>query len=86
MLLEIDYLKESKKIETGAETILKFIEESRHLKIAEDSYTQVVQKARSISWTRDAFDRLIVGHAHLHKLPLLTKDRKIREHYSKAIW
>lgn len=42
--------------------------------------------AASLSWTREPFDRLIVGEAMALKLPLVTSDRTIREHYKKAIW
>jgi len=37
-------------------------------------------------WTRDPFDRLIVGLAALAGSALLTKDRTIRKHYRKATW
>jgi PIN domain nuclease of toxin-antitoxin system len=37
-------------------------------------------------WTRDPFDRLLVGHALARGAPLLTKDRLIRRHFRQAIW
>ncbi len=38
------------------------------------------------SWTRDPFDRLIVGHAAVDDELLLSKDRKILENYPFARW
>ncbi len=37
-------------------------------------------------WTRDLYDRMIVAHAAVRNLPLLTKDDTILAHYRKAFW
>jgi predicted nuclease of predicted toxin-antitoxin system len=37
-------------------------------------------------WTRDPFDRIIVGQAALHQTMLVTKDRAMRKHYPHAFW
>jgi len=39
-----------------------------------------------LSWTRDAFDRLIVAQAALDRAALVTRDRLILKHYPKALW
>lgn len=49
-------------------------------------FIEVVAASMSETWTRDPFDRLIVGHAKAAGAPLLTKDRGIRKHYQHAIW
>ena len=42
--------------------------------------------AKSLDWTRDPFDRLIVGQARASRLGLITKDRQIRRHFDGAFW
>ena len=39
-----------------------------------------------ITWTRDPFDRIIVAQAKIRNSALVTRDREIRLHYSKAVW
>jgi PIN domain nuclease of toxin-antitoxin system len=38
------------------------------------------------SWTRDPFDRLIVGQASANGAVLVTKDAGIRQNYKQSIW
>jgi PIN domain nuclease of toxin-antitoxin system len=61
---------------------------ARSLGLAQDDgdFAAVVTAARGLTWTRDPFDRLIVGHAAIAQASLLTKDRTIRQHYRHAIW
>ena len=56
------------------------------LQVCAQSYFDVMQAACSESWTRDPFDRAIVAQARRMDCPLLTRDRKIRDNYSKAFW
>ena len=49
-------------------------------------FESVASAAASLSWTRDPFDRLIVGHADADESPLLTKDATLRSHYAAAVW
>ena len=49
-------------------------------------FAGVVEQAHTVTWTRDPFDRLIVAAAALHDAALITRDRRIREHFAAAIW
>jgi hypothetical protein len=49
-------------------------------------FSRVVECARSLSWTRDPFDRLIVGQAIAHGKPLITKDAPIPANDPRAVW
>ena len=49
-------------------------------------FGQVMSTALRQEWTRDPSDRIIVGRAQARRLPLLTKDESIRQHYSDAVW
>jgi len=50
------------------------------------SFEDVARAALRESWTGDPFDRMIVAQARLREAALITKDRSIREHYSRAVW
>ncbi len=49
-------------------------------------FAQVVASARAQRWTRDPFDRTIVGQSAVEGRILLTRDRTIRDHYPRAVW
>ena len=49
-------------------------------------FGQVVAEALGQAWTRDPFDRLIVAQARARRLPLLTRDQTILDHYDDAVW
>lgn len=85
-ILEIDFLHEVKKIAVKGQTVLQALEETMGLGIPNDSYFDVITEAGHVSWTRDPFDRLLVAHARLRGIPLLTKDAVLREHYGRCVW
>lgn len=84
--LELEYLHEIGRIAAGAAPVLD--ELGRILGLAQDEgdFLTVANAARSLAWTRDPFDRLIVGHALASGVSLLTKDETIRRHYRQAVW
>ncbi len=84
--LELQYLYESKKITKQADEIFNELQNQIALTMLETSFKAVVQEAVKVSWTRDPFDRLIVAHAQFHRIPLITKDKKINKHYRNSIW
>jgi hypothetical protein len=43
-------------------------------------------KALDLVWTRDLFDRVIVGHASAADRDLLTRDELILANYPRACW
>jgi PIN domain nuclease of toxin-antitoxin system len=49
-------------------------------------FRKVVDQAIAESWTRDPFDRLIVANAKAAAAPLVTRDERIRDNYSRALW
>ena len=84
--LELEYLHEIGRISEGASTVLQDLAGTLGLAEDEGDFGVVVAAARGLIWTRDPFDRLIVGHAAAFGTSLLTKDRTIRRHYRHAIW
>jgi PIN domain nuclease of toxin-antitoxin system len=84
--LELEYLCEVGRIAEGASAVLPALARTLGLTQEEADFAAVVTAARALTWTRDPFDRLIVGHATMVGAPLLTKDRTIRKHYRHAVW
>lgn len=85
-MLELQYLFEIGRLSVPAETILGAIQRAGHLRICDLPFDEVARAATRESWTRDPFDRIIVAHARLREIPLITKDRMIRDQYESAIW
>ncbi len=84
--LELTYLHETGRLTVGGPTILADLRERIDLRASDRSMASVVAAAHPLSWTRDPFDRLIVGDALSADCRLLTKDRTITEHCSLAQW
>lgn len=47
---------------------------------------RIVAESLNLSWGRDPFDRLIVAQAIVGAGDLVTKDRRIRRNFARAIW
>jgi PIN domain nuclease of toxin-antitoxin system len=86
VLLELDFLREVGRIEEGAEPVLAALASRIGLAVSDGAFIGVVESARSLTWTRDPFDRLIVGQSIAEGCSLVTKDRNIRKHHRGALW
>jgi len=86
VILELQYLVEKGKIEGKPLKIIEKLQVMIGLEICKDSFESVIKESLHLSWTRDPFDRLITAQAALTKTCLLTKDREILRHYSRAVW
>ncbi|PKL76093.1 MAG: hypothetical protein CVV27_12030 [Candidatus Melainabacteria bacterium HGW-Melainabacteria-1] len=84
--LELCYLHEVGRILDPAQPILTELGQSLGLRLCARPYAAVVEQAMQQSWTRDPFDRLIVGQAAVDNNPLISKDRQILAHYPHAVW
>jgi len=84
--LELQYLYESGRTTQPARVVVDTLDEEIGLARCGLPFGQVVDKALEQSWTRDPFDRMIVAQARARRLPLLTRDQTIRDHYREAIW
>jgi len=85
-LLELEYLYETKRTTTPAAAVVEDLAGRIGLRVCDLPFPDVARAALAQRWTRDAFDRLIVGQAAMRATGLLTKDRTIRRHYSAAVW
>jgi PIN domain nuclease of toxin-antitoxin system len=87
VLLELEMLYEIGRLTIPANEIFADLSERIGLRICQFPMAAIVASALGIKWTRDPGDRLIVANAMANnEAPLITADRKVREHYDKAIW
>lgn len=84
--LEITYLHEIGRFRDEATTVLGVLAGHLGVHVSQTPYAQIVAHAVAITWTRDAFDRLIVAHAAADRAQLVTRDSLIRAHFPGAIW
>jgi len=84
--LELQYLYEIGRVTENPDTILDELFKATGLKIHSTDTKLVFDVALLQSWTRDVFDRLITAEAIVMDTFLISKDKKIRENYDKAIW
>lgn len=86
VLLELEFLREIGRLGVGATSVLEELRGRIGLEICDLDFRRVAASAREVSWTRDPFDRVIVGQAIAAGRGLLTKDRSIRRRFRSATW
>jgi PIN domain nuclease of toxin-antitoxin system len=86
VVLELEFLHEIGRLSPTAAQVIEHLSDRIGLVVCDLSFRAVVREAVSEKWSRDPFDRLIVAHAKAQKSPLVTRDEKILEHYSMAVW
>jgi PIN domain nuclease of toxin-antitoxin system len=84
--LELAWLAEIGRLLVEPDAIVGGLEADCGVHLADDRTAAVVGQAMRLVWTRDPFDRLIVATAMLHGARLVTRDRRIQEHFDGAIW
>jgi PIN domain nuclease of toxin-antitoxin system len=86
VVLELELLHEIGRLRASASSIVTALATDIGLRVCDLPFRMVVDYALKEKWGRDPFDRLIVANAKAAEAPLVTKDAKIRRHYSRAIW
>ena len=87
VLLEFEYLFESKRTLIPATAVLAKLSAELDVEVCGFPFVSVARQALAENWTRDPFDRMIVAQARANGVaPLLSADRLIREHYPNAVW
>jgi PIN domain nuclease of toxin-antitoxin system len=85
VILELEFLREIKRVKKAAEIIIDELAAEIGLRVCDTPFHLVIRKAVEERWTRDPFDRLIVAQARVHSAPLLTLDTVILQHYPHAL-
>ena len=86
VLFELRLLEELGRIRVGPEEILTTLQHDIGLRLCSLAFHEIVRAAYRQSWTRAPFDRLIVAQAQASGANLISKNRKIRSEYARAIW
>lgn len=84
--LELQYLYEIGRVNENSDMIQANLFNQIGLRVCEKDFNLIIGQALGISWTRDPFDRLIVGNALVNGNILLTKDQNILANYNNAQW
>lgn len=84
--IELAFLREVGKVDLDPHTALRELSRSIDAREAIQRFGAVANAARRLDWTRDPFDRMIVGHAAAAGARLCTRDETIRAYFSKALW
>jgi len=84
--LELTYLYEIGRITATAEDVLQALRPALELVESTAPFSEVVAQAATLTWTRDPFDRLIVGNALADGADLLSADQTVRAHLRSARW
>ncbi|MCK6412587.1 MAG: hypothetical protein L6Q55_09225 [Azonexus sp.] len=85
VVLELDFLHEIGRIKVGSAGILNALA-GLPIHIDQTPFQAVSQAAATQTWTRDPFDRLIVGQAIAAGGWLVTADECIRQHFPQTLW
>jgi PIN domain nuclease of toxin-antitoxin system len=86
VILELEYLHETHRMAVTGNAVVQGLSSQIGLRVCDLPFPAVIESALDQRWTRDPFDRMIVGHSALAGSSLLTKDRTIRKHYRQATW
>jgi PIN domain nuclease of toxin-antitoxin system len=84
--LELAFLHEVGRLLVAGNAVLDELSATIDLRVDGLGFDRVAREATDLPWTRDPFDRLIVGHACARGATLLTKDRTIRANAPGARW
>lgn len=86
VMLELDYLHQLGRTNEPAKSVLSNLTREIGLRVCDKPFPLVAEAAGTLAWTRDPFDRVIVGQATLNNNILITKDSHILENYPHAVW
>jgi PIN domain nuclease of toxin-antitoxin system len=86
VVLELELLHKIGRLRVSASSIVTALTTDIGLRVCDLPFRMVVDYALKENWGRDPFDRLIVANAKAAEAPLVTKDARIRRHYSRVIW
>jgi PIN domain nuclease of toxin-antitoxin system len=85
-VLELEMLHEIGRLKPTAAELVAMLAGDIGLRVCDLPFRTVVDHALAERWTRDPFDRMIVANAKAAGAPLVTRDERMRAHYSRALW
>jgi len=82
---ELELLHEIGRIRLGAADVCGYLARELNVVESQERLSEIVRHALPLRFTRDPFDRLIVAHADLLRVPLITLDTTLLAHYPRAL-
>ena len=83
--LELQMLSEIGRLRVPVDRVLELLRQFG-VAILDERFAEAVSASRPLLWTRDPFDRLIVGHAIADgEARLISFDEQILNHYRRAL-
>lgn len=86
VLFEMQLLQEIGRLNAAPGEWLRILRRDFEVVVCPLPFPAVVEASYGETWTRDPFDRLIVAHAKTGGGKLISRDRRIREHFTQAVW
>ncbi len=84
--LEMEFLHERGRLTAPAQEITSSLHAEHGVRTCPHPFPAVVQASLPLTWTRDPFDRVIVGQALATGRALVTRDETIRSNFTGARW
>jgi PIN domain nuclease of toxin-antitoxin system len=85
-VLELEFLHEIGRLKPDASKVIAALVMDVGLRTCELPFHTVARFAMAEKWGHDPFDRLIVANAKARDAVLVTRDERIRQNFSKALW
>ena len=82
---ELELLFEISRIRETGDTVCRYLTSELNVRESPESLREIVPHAMRFAFTRDPFDRLIVAHAELLRVPLITLDALLLAKFPRAI-
>jgi PIN domain nuclease of toxin-antitoxin system len=79
--LEIQFLAEVGRLSVNNPEFTTTVMNDRRFIVDDIPLQTLVGHALRLGWTRDPFDRLLVGHSSARRVAFCTTDRGIRDHH-----
>jgi PIN domain nuclease of toxin-antitoxin system len=86
VVLEFEFLREVGRFRDAGAEVVHALEAQLGLEVCDLDFRRVIDAALELQWTRDPFDRVIVGHALAAQGRLLTRDETIRAGFVQSVW
>jgi PIN domain nuclease of toxin-antitoxin system len=85
VVLELELLKEVGRLKASVDHTLELLRQLG-VSVLEQSFPQACYASRALAWTRDPFDRIIVGHAIADEQAILISiDEAIQANYKNTL-
>ncbi len=85
-LLEMKLLQEIGRLNASPDFWLAILQRDFGVRLCTLPFHRVIEASYGETWTRDPFDRILVAQAKAAGGKLISKDRRILDHFPDAIW